>query len=51
MALLIAEPTPELCTGTEVISAVVSGATNIMIPSPNRIDPGRKSVTYERGGR
>src|SRR5947209_15935366 len=50
MALLIAEPTPEFRTGTEVMSAVVSGATSIMIPSPKMIDPGRKSVRYETGG-
>src|ERR1700704_6295216 len=51
IALLIAEPTPELRTGTEVISAVVSGATIIISPTPNRMVPGRKSVKYESGGR
>ena len=50
IALLIAEPTPEFLTGTEVIRAVVSGATRIISPMPNRIEPGRKSVKYERGG-
>src|SRR4030081_1058489 len=51
IALLIAEPTSELRTGTEVISAVVSGATIIISPTPNRMVPGRKSVKYESGGR
>ena len=50
IALLMAEPTPEFLTGTEVMSAVVSGATNIIKPTPKRIEPGRKSVKYEPGG-
>ena len=51
IALLIADPTPEFRTGTEVMRAVVSGATMIIRPAPKMIDPGRKSVTYESGGR
>ena len=51
MALLIAEPTPELRTGIEVMRAVVSGATIAMMPSPKMIEPGRKSITQETGGR
>ena len=35
MALFTAEPTPEFCLGTEVISAVVRGATIIVRPAPN----------------
>jgi hypothetical protein len=38
----MAEATPELCSGTLVITAVVSGATMIISPMPNRISPGRK---------
>src|SRR5205814_10103403 len=41
---------PELCDGTEVIKAVVSGATVIIKPMPKRMPPGSKSVIYERGG-
>ena len=51
MALLIADARPDRWLGTERISAVVSGATVIMMPIPNKIPPGSKSVTYERGGR
>src|SRR5450759_837733 len=51
MALLIADPTPELCTGTEVMSAVVRGATIIVRPSPKINEPGRKSSRYERVGK
>src|ERR1700716_1941108 len=51
IALLIAEPSPALRTGTDVMSALVSGATSIMIPTPNTIDPGKKSVKYEAGGK
>src|ERR1700687_5464676 len=51
IALLIADPTPEFRTGTEVMRAVVSGATMIIAPIPKTIDPGRKSVRYEAGGR
>jgi hypothetical protein len=35
MALLMAEATPALCFGTEVMRAVVSGATMIVMPIPN----------------
>ena len=41
MALFTAEATPEFCGGTEVISAVVSGATMIMSPIPNSISRNR----------
>src|SRR4051794_13022849 len=51
IALLIADPRPELRTGTDVIKAVVSGATMTMIPIPKMTFPGRKSIQYERGGR
>src|SRR6266851_3041650 len=50
MALLMADPRPALCTGTEVISAVVNGATSIMMPTPKITAAGRKSMKYERGG-
>jgi hypothetical protein len=40
----MADATPELRTGTEVISAVVRGATRIIRPMPKRIAPGRKST-------
>ena len=33
-ALLMAEPRPALRTGTESISAVVSGATTSVMPTP-----------------
>src|SRR6266704_5389843 len=51
IALLIADPRPELRTGTEVINAVVSGATMTMIPIPKMMLPGRKSIQYDSGGR
>src|ERR1700674_3895011 len=50
IALLIAEPTPEFRTGIDVSSAVVSGATMIMTPTPKMTEPGRKSVRYDSGG-
>src|ERR687887_951910 len=50
IALLIADATPELRTGTLVVSAVVSGATIIARPTPNTICPGRKSRTKSIGG-
>src|SRR4029077_1088663 len=50
MALLIAEAIPELWTGTEPMSVVVSGATTSEIPSPNRRIEGRMSVCVETGG-
>src|ERR1700682_4599924 len=50
IALLMAEPTPEFRTGTDVISAVVSGATMIMTPTQKMIEPCRKSVRYDSGG-
>src|SRR5439155_15515 len=51
IALLMADPSPELRTGTDLISAVVSGATMIIRPTPKMIEPGRKSMKYEAGGR
>src|SRR5207247_10617974 len=51
IALLMADPSPELRTGTDLISAVVSGATMIIRPTPKMIEPGRKSLKYEAGGR
>src|SRR2546425_3574186 len=50
IALLIADATPELRTGTLVMSAVVRGATIIARPSPKMIWPGRKSTKYSLGG-
>src|SRR2546430_16680546 len=50
IALLIADARPDLCSGTDRISAVVSGATVIIRPMPKRMPPGSKSVTYETGG-
>src|ERR1035437_27933 len=50
MALLMAEASPELCDGTDVMRAVVSGATSIANPAPKTRLPGRKSTTYEPGG-
>src|SRR5256886_16920420 len=50
IALLIADARPDLCPGTDRISAVVSGATVIIRPMPKRMPPGSKSVTYETGG-
>jgi hypothetical protein len=44
MALLIAEATPEFRAGTEVIRAVVSGATMMDSPIPNTTSPGSRSV-------
>ena len=41
IALLIADASPELCAGTDVISAVVSGATIKVRPTPKRSEPGR----------
>src|SRR2546430_11583088 len=50
MALSTAEATPELRTGTLVMSAVVSGATIIASPNPKMICPGRKSTNHWPGG-
>src|SRR5438105_14622691 len=50
IALFTAEATPELRTGTLVISAVVSGATIIASPNPKTICAGRKSTKYSLGG-
>src|SRR2546430_10153234 len=50
IALFTAEATPELRTGTLVMSAVVSGATIIASPNPKMICAGRKSRKYWLGG-
>src|SRR3989442_377586 len=50
IALLMAEATPELRTGTLVMSAVVRGATIIARPSPKTTCPGKKSMKYSTGG-
>ncbi len=39
-----------MCWGTEVITTVVSGATIIVVPIPNRIIPGRTSIRASPGG-
>src|SRR5437867_4759164 len=51
MALFTADPTPEFCLGTEVISAVVRGATSSTSPIPNTTNAGNRSVQYEVGGK
>ena len=49
-ALLIAEARPELRSGTELMSAVVSGATRRQMPAPNRMLTGRTSTKKSMGG-
>ena len=49
-ALLIAEPRPAFFTGTELISAVVRGATSMLIPTPKTSVPSTTSVNVETGG-
>src|SRR5258706_14855342 len=49
-ALLIAEARPALRTGTEPMSAVVSGATSIEMPMPKMIVAGNGSVSTSNGG-
>ena len=44
IALLIADASPEFAVGTELMSAVVSGATMIVSPSPNSRKPGSRST-------
>ena len=44
IALLIADASPALATGTELIRVLVSGATTRLIPRPNRMIPGRMSI-------
>src|SRR2546428_2902332 len=51
IALLMADPSPALCAGTDRISAVVSGATRRQSPRPKIIPPGRISMTYDNGGK
>src|SRR5260370_11740736 len=51
IALLIADPSPALCAGTDRISAVVRGATSMHSPRPKMTPPGSRSVTYDSGGR
>jgi len=50
MALLIAEATPALWTGTLDMSVDVSGATTIVIPTPKSSMDGSTSTTVEAGG-
>ena len=50
IALLIADASPELRTGTDPMSVVVSGATTSEIPSPNSSTAGRMSTRVETGG-
>src|SRR5438093_13210185 len=49
-ALLIAEARPELRDGTDVISAVVSGATSSEMPLANNRVPGSTSISTLPGG-
>src|SRR5713101_7973428 len=51
IALLMADPSPALCAGTDRISAVVNGATSKDNPRPKMIEAGSKSITYDSGGR
>ena len=44
IALLMAEATPALLSETDVISAVVNGATMMVRPMPNTMSAGRKST-------
>ena len=44
MALLMAEARPALAIGTERMRAVVSGATSIVMPMPNRRTLGSRSM-------
>src|SRR5450432_3893687 len=50
MALLMAEARPALRTGTELIRVLVRGATTMLIPSPNRMIPGKTSMKVSAGG-
>src|SRR5712691_4608466 len=50
IALLIADASPELRVGTELIRAVVSGATRIEMPSPKTNIAGRTSRRYPADG-
>src|SRR5207245_11534195 len=50
-ALLIADASPALWGGTEVMTAVVSGATRMHRPMPRITDAGKISIQYEAGGR
>src|SRR5690606_23224888 len=49
-ALLIAEPSPALRTGIELINAVVKGATSNAIPRPNTVWARRTSMRTPAGG-
>src|SRR5579859_1886419 len=46
-ALLTPEATPALFAGTDCITAVVSGATLMAIPTPRTATAGKKVVQYE----
>src|SRR2546422_10889771 len=50
-ALLIADASPALCGGTEVMIAGGRGATSMHRPMPRITDPGKTSIQYEAGGR
>jgi hypothetical protein len=45
-ALLIPEATPARLSGTEFITVVVSGATQIAMPRPSTTTAGKKVVQY-----
>src|SRR5919206_127321 len=50
MALLIADASPALWTGTLDIRVAVSGATTSEIPTPNRSVDGSTSMSVDGGG-
>jgi hypothetical protein len=47
---LIAEPSPDRRSGIEFISVLVSGATTIEMPTPDRSTAGRMSIRTSTGG-
>jgi hypothetical protein len=49
MVLFVPEAIPELCSGTEAITAAVKGATTIPIPVPKIIIPGKYVDQYSFG--
>src|SRR5947207_107645 len=51
IALLIAEPSPALRVGIELISVLVRGATTHAMPTPKIRAKGRKSMRYPLEGR
>src|SRR6266550_1043304 len=50
MALLMADATPALWTGTLDMSVDVSGATTSEMPTPNSSIDGRTSISVDGGG-